>query len=429
MDTIYALSSGGLPAGVAVIRISGPGAGPCLRALGGSLPTPRRAELRAFSRPSDGAELDRGLALWFPGPASFTGEDCAELHVHGGRSVVQAIFDVLSAAGARYAEAGEFSRRAFLHGKLDLTAVEGLADLIAAETELQRRQALGQASGGLAAKAEFWRDGLLDLRAELEARLDFSDEADVPEALGPDFLSALDRIRTEMEDALRGAACGERVRDGWRVAITGRPNAGKSSLLNALAQRDVAIVADEPGTTRDVLEVALDLEGCPVLLFDTAGLRDTASAVEQEGVRRARAAARDADLILWLEDCRLPPEAPPVETDAPVWRVRTKVDLSAAPVEGTVISVVSGAGMDGLLSRLAEGAREAMAGGAALITRRRQREAVAAAVAALSAMTGSDDEIAADLLRRATDAIGRLTGRVDVDAVLDRLFGEFCIGK
>lgn len=430
MDSIYALSSGAVPSGVAVIRISGPQAREALEALAGPVPEPRRAVLRTIRRPDDGAAIDRGLALWFPGPRSETGEDMAELQLHGGRAVVQATLASLGALGLRLARPGEFIRRAFENGKLDLTEVEGLADLIAAETELQRRQALGQAGGALAAQAEEWRQALIDLRAEIEARLDFSDEGDVAEALPADFYARVAALATAMRQALAGARSGERVREGFRVAILGLPNAGKSSLLNALARRDVAIVTEEAGTTRDVLEVPLDLDGTPVVLFDTAGLREAASAAEVEGVRRAKLTAESADLILWLSDST-EPAAPPLEVSGrPLLCVATKVDLARPGAGADIgISVVTGEGVAELIARLGSAASESLGGGQALVTRARQAEAIGDAAEALERVPDAAEEVAADLLRTASAAIGRLSGRVDVEDVLDQLFGEFCIGK
>jgi tRNA modification GTPase len=413
---------------VAVIRISGPLAGRALKALAGALPEPRRAALRSLRRPGEAEVLDQGLVLWFPGPKSETGEDMAELQVHGSRAVVQAIFAVLEGQGLRLARPGEFIRRAFESGKLDLTAVEGLADLIAAETEVQRRQAAGQAGGALAARAEAWRGGLIELRAEIEARLDFSDEGDVGEALPAGFDARVAALKAEMETAVAGAGAAERIREGFRVAILGRPNAGKSSLLNALARRDVAIVTPEAGTTRDVLEVPLDIHGFPVVLFDTAGLREAGSAAEAEGVRRARRTAEAADLVLWLEDATLSPEPSPEVAGRPMWRIATKVDLTPNKAVGG-ISAVTGVGVGELVERLGRAAADAMGAGNALVTRQRQREAIGEAITALAAAPGAAAEVKADLLRAASEAIGRLSGRVDVEDVLDRLFREFCIGK
>jgi len=431
MDTIYALSSGPVPSGVAVIRISGPDAGAALAGLVARFPEPRQAALRIFRRPADGAVLDQGLALWFPGPRSETGEDMAELQLHGGKAVVAAIFSELSEQGLRLANPGEFIRRAFQNGKLDLTEVEGLADLISAETEAQRGQALGQVRGHLSLRAEDWRRRLIDLRAELEARLDFSDESDVSEDLPAEFASGLAALKGELDAALATAKTGERVREGYRVAIMGRPNAGKSSLLNALARRDVAIVTEEAGTTRDVLEVPLDLAGYPVVIYDTAGLRESSSLAESEGVRRASTAGAAADLVLWLEDCTTANgETPQVGGCKPVWRITSKIDLCPWN-EGRAlgVSAVTGEGLPKLEARLMEAAAACMGAEPALVTRQRQKEAIAQAAAALSEAAGTSDEIAADLLRAASEAIGRLTGRIGVEDVLDRVFSEFCIGK
>ena len=324
--TIYALSSGALPSGVAVMRISGPGTRFGLETLCGCVPAAREATLRTI-RDRNGLALDRGLVIFFPGPASFSGEDCAELHLHGGRAVVAAVSEALGALeGFRYAEAGEFTRRAFENGKLDLTRVEGLADLVAAQTEMQRRMALDQAGGALQALYDGWMRRLTHCRALVEAGLDFSDEDDVPEDVSDGVRSDIRDIRGEMAAHLDRARTGEFVRDGCRVAIAGAPNAGKSSLLNALARREVAIVSDEPGTTRDVLTVTLDLDGYAVIVQDTAGLREAVEKVEQEGIRRAQAAIDAADIVLFLCDLSSMASVPAVVRDKTIL-VGTKADL------------------------------------------------------------------------------------------------------
>ena len=443
-DTIYALSSGAPPAGVAVIRLSGPGvraALAALAALGGALPPPRRAVVRAL-RDADGVLLDRGLVLFFAGPASFTGEDVGELHVHGGRAVVAAILAVLERRpGFRAAEAGEFTRRAFVNGRLDLTGVEGLADLVAAETEAQRRQALRQAEGGLARRLADWRERLVRARALVEAELDFADEEDVPGAASDLAWGDVAAVAAEIGGLLGDGHRGERLREGAEIVVLGPPNAGKSSLVNALARRDVAIVTPEPGTTRDLIEVRLDLGGYPATVVDTAGLREAAGIVEAEGIRRARDRAAAADLVLWLGDVRAPLSSPAGTGDVPVLRVGTKADLVDSEEERSrisatfdlVLSTRTGEGMDALLGRLA-GWLESRLGGAepALVTRSRQRaglercrEALAAALAAEHAGL----EVRAEELRRATDALGRITGAVGVEDLLDVIFREFCIGK
>ncbi|MYZ46830.1 tRNA uridine-5-carboxymethylaminomethyl(34) synthesis GTPase MnmE [Propylenella binzhouense] len=430
MDTIYALSSGGTPAGVAVIRISGPGAAAFASDALGSVPPAREAVLRSVRRES-GEILDRALVLFFPGPASFTGEDVLEIQCHGGRAVVASVLDLLGARpGLRIARPGEFTRRAFDHGRLDLVAVEALADLVAAETEAQRRQAL--AGDLLSRKIEVWRGRLVTVRAEIEARLDFSDEDAIGEAVPEAVLAEAAAIREEVAEILSRSAPAERVRSGFRVAIAGRPNAGKSSLLNAIAARDVAIVTAEPGTTRDVLEVPLDLGGYPVLLYDTAGLREAASLAEREGVARARRASEHADLVLWLaEPARAFEE--PESAGRPVWRVLTKSDLlpEGSPVAADfVVSARTGSGVPDLVAALGRAAAAALGGDPGIVAARaRQREALAALSEALSLSAGDPDEIVADRLRQATDVIGRLTGRVDIEEVLDHLFAEFCIGK
>ena len=310
-DTIVALSSGAPPSGVAVIRLSGPSTKDLLCAVAGPLPPPRQLTLRPIGTET---VLDRGLIVFFPAPHSFTGEDCAELQVHGSPAGVRAILKLLTHLGARLAEAGEFTRRAFENGKLDLVEIEGLGDLLEAETENQRRQALARFEGGLSQQVDAWRNQLLDLRAEIEARLDFSDEGDVDEALPPSFADAISALRLQLETALASVEHGRITREGIRVALAGAPNAGKSSLINALARSDIAIVTDEAGTTRDVREVPLDIAGQLYILLDLAGLRDTDSKAEAEGIRRARSAIETADILLWLT-------APDVADVAlPAWR-------------------------------------------------------------------------------------------------------------
>src|SRR6476646_548697 len=300
-DTIFALSSGRPPAAIAVVRISGPRAGDALTVLAGRLPEPRKAALARVRDPATGEAIDEALALWFPAPRSETGEDMAELQLHGGRAVIAAVLSALGRIeGFRPAEAGEFTRRAFENGRMDLTAVEGLADLIGAETEAQRRQAYRQLKGLLGKRAETWRARMIEALALVEARIDFSDEADVPEDLIGPALKVVQGLRDEIAEALAGAARGERLRDGLVVAIAGPPNAGKSTLLNRIARREAAIVSPYAGTTRDVIEVHLDLGGWPVTLLDTAGIRESQDPVELEGVRRARERANTADLILWV---------------------------------------------------------------------------------------------------------------------------------
>src|SRR5690348_4293990 len=331
-STIFALSSGRPPAAIAVVRISGPQARLALERLTGRVLQPRQAALLRVHEPASGEVIDEALALWFPAPASETGEDVAELQLHGGHAVIAAVLKALSAVeGCRMAEPGEFTRRAFANGKLDLTAAEGLGDLIAAETAAQRRQAFRQLKGLIGDRAEAWRQRLIEALALIEARIDFSDEADVPEDLITPAANVVRRLRDEIAAALANDRRGERLRDGLVVAIAGPPNAGKSTLLNRLARRDAAIVSPFAGTTRDVIEVHLDLDGYPVTVLDTAGIRESAEPVEQEGVRRARARAAEADLVLWVIDLSVagPVAAnlPRLKSEAPQWLVENKIDL------------------------------------------------------------------------------------------------------
>lgn len=439
MTTIYALSSAAGRAGVAVIRLSGAGAGAAVMALTGKpLPQARHATLTRFIEPRSGQPIDRGLLLWFEHPASFTGEDVAELHVHGGRAVVNALLSALAQVpGLRAAEPGEFTRRAFENGKLDLTEVEGLADLINADTDAQRRQALRQMEGALGRLYEGWRARLIRLMAYAEAEIDFPDE-DLPDSLlvrlAPEIVDLANAIQTHLDDGGRG----ERLRDGVDVAIIGPPNVGKSSLMNALAGRDVAIVSDEAGTTRDVLEVRLDLDGVAVTLADTAGLREAGGQIEQEGVRRALRRAEAADLRIvvaapgpdghMLGNYNLAREG-----DILVWN---KLDLGTSPVGVSVsVSTVSGEGIEALLALLTD--RVSFAHEAVehpMITRARHREGLLDCVTYLKRVetglsTHQAAEFLAEDLRLAGRALGRITGRVDVEDLLDVVFRDFCIGK
>ncbi len=439
-STIFALSSGPPPAGVAVVRISGPEARTVLETMIGSLPEPRKARL-ATIRDAEGGEIDRGLVLFFPGPASFTGEDVAELHVHGGRAVIAAVLTRLAGfPGLRAAEAGEFTRRAFAAGRMDLTEIEGLADLVRAETEAQRRQAVRQASGALRAAADEWRKLLVRARAMVEAELDFADEEDVPGSVSDRAWQDVRRVRDAVAAELADGGRGERLRDGAEVVLVGPVNAGKSSLMNALARRDVAIVSAEAGTTRDVIEVRLDVDGYPLTLVDTAGLREAGGEVEREGIRRTRARAAGADLILALSEAGGVGDGLDLPAGVPVLRVGTKVDLVVSPDERerlrssfqVLVSTRTGEGIDQLLARLATFGRESKgAGESVLITRARHRDALGVVREALSTALDGDLplELRAEELRHATDALGRLTGRVDVEDLLDVIFRDFCVGK
>lgn len=439
--TIFALASGGGRAGIAVYRLSGPEAGPALAALtgGGALPEARRASRRIL-RDETGAVLDDGLVLWFPRPNSFTGEDVVELHLHGGRAVASAVTGALLALGLDPAEPGEFSRRAFYAGKLDLTQAEAIADLVDAETAAQRRQALRQLDGGLTRLYDDWRERLLRCQAHLEAEIDFSDE-DLPGGLGEQARATLGGLAEEIARHLADGGRGERLRDGLSVAILGAPNVGKSSLLNRIAGREAAIVSSLAGTTRDIIEVHLDLAGYPVTVADTAGLREAAGAVEEEGVRRARARAESADLRLVVFDAVALPDLDPGSLALVGDRtlvVVNKCDRVTAPVPEEIggqrvqaVSAESGAGVEALLARLAGRAEALMEGsGTPAITRARHRLALQETEAALRrALQTPFAELAAEDVRLAGRALGRITGRIDVEEMLDVIFREFCIGK
>ena len=446
-DTILALSSGRPPAAIAVVRVSGPRARNALKALIGRVPEPRRAALAKVRDPRTGDVIDEALVLWFPGPSSETGEDVAELQVHGGRAVIAAVLSALGGIdGLRPAEAGEFTRRAFANGQLDLTEVEGLADLIAAETEAQRRQAFQQLKGVLGDKAETWRRRLIEALALVEAGIDFSGEGDVPDNLAREAKAIAAELLGEIRTALADGHRGERLREGVVVAIAGPPNAGKSTLFNRLARREAAIVSPYAGTTRDVIELHLDLGGYPVTLLDTAGVRESADPVEQEGVNRARARAAAADLVLWVVD-RSAGGSDLEAAPAGSWLICNKIDMMNADscmelfrtrneqksrkwVQIQFISASEGTGIDSLLSALTTEAASHIGGESALITRARHRQALEAAAEALArAVQQSEDDLLAEELRLAARALGRLTGRVDVEDILDVIFRDFCIGK
>lgn len=453
-ETIVALSSAPGRAGIAVVRASGPGAGRLIDALAAPRPAPRRAALRSIGEPGSDTPIDHGIVLFMPGPRSATGEDVAEFHVHGGRAIVSALLAaVCRRPGCRLAEPGEFARRAFANGKIDLTVAEGLADLVAAETEGQRRQALRQADGALARLYDGWRSALIAAQAELEAMIDFADEADVGDAgiraVRATVAGLRDAVGRHLDDRRRG----EILRDGFQVVLAGPPNAGKSSLLNALARRDAAIVSAEAGTTRDVVEVRLDLDGLPVVIADTAGIREAAGEVEREGIRRTLARARSADLVLWLIDggassakhgataSSVSPDPLSVGVDGVADRifVRTKIDLPCArdgrpsPPHDIAVSVVTGAGIDRLATLIVERARARLGDDEApALSQARHRASLEACRAALDRFLEPRPrglELAAEDLRAAATALGRITGRVDVEDVLDQVFGRFCIGK
>lgn len=431
--TIVALSSGAVPSGVAVYRISGPAARDVASSVAGPMSGARRASLRWFRHPGTGERLDRGLLLWLPAPGSFTGEDSVELQGHGGPAVVSAVLDaILSIAGTRLAEPGEFARRAFENGRLDLTAVEGLADLVAAETEAQRRQALRQMDGALERLYGGWGDELVRALAHWEAYLDFPDET-MPLAEARSIATTVDRIRGEMERHLADDRRGERIRGGIRVVIVGAPNVGKSSLLNRLIGWEAAITSPSPGTTRDPVEARLDLGGYVVSIVDTAGLRAVADPVEAEGVRRAEATAREADYRLVV----VTPGTAAIgsdPTDPDAIRVVNKVDLLGRwkSYDGALpVSALTGEGIDRLLDTIRK-AVEARIGcnEAPVLSRRRHRDSLADAIAALHRFgLAREGELAAEDLRLAVRALGRITGVVDVEDLLDIIFRDFCIGK
>lgn len=425
------------PAAIGVVRISGPQAGEVLLRLAGRLPDARRAAL-AELKDVDGATLDRALILWFPGPATATGEDLAELHLHGGRAVVAAVEAALDALpGLRPAVAGEFTRRAFLNGRIDLAEAEGLADLLAAETESQRVQALGMASGHVSRAVEAWQDRLLTLMAGAEAELNFADEDDVEvgDAVARRLIAGMQGLATELATWLARPAA-EVIAEGLSVVIAGPPNAGKSTLINALAQRELAIVSPVAGTTRDVIETPLALDGIAMRFSDTAGLRgEGADAIEAIGIDRARAAVEAADILLWLG---LPKEAPEhrrcilIAAQADRWRGDAAAEASAARCD-VIVSAATGEGMENLHRHIVEMAHTLLPREGEAALRQRQRAALREARDWLTVEDGSREAgdliLLAERLRLASGALDRITGRAGVEDMLDTLFGRFCIGK
>jgi tRNA modification GTPase len=445
-QTIFALSSGRPPSAIAIVRVSGPQAGAALDALAGKMPVPRVAT-HVLLRDGEGQPIDDAVVLWFPGPASATGEDVAEFHIHGGRAVLAALLAALAAfENLRAAEPGEFTRRAFENGKLDLTEAEGLDDLIHADTDRQRRQALRHLKGLLGDRARNWRTQIIEASALIEAGIDFSDESDVPAELIAPAMARIKALLGEIEEVLAAQGRSERLREGLVVAIVGPPNVGKSTLMNQLVRREVAIVSPHAGTTRDLIEAQLDLDGYPVTVIDTAGIRETDDPVEQEGVRRARARAAEADLVVWLVDGaeKKRPDQNLPKSAAPLWVVHNKIDLDAESQErlGGVprrdgsdfkISASRGDGLPQLIAALVGFARDYLgASENSLIGRARQRKLLQETADALRrsiSIIEKGEELAAEDLRMAAHSLGRLLGRVDVEDILDVIFRDFCIGK
>lgn len=431
-DTIIALSSGSLPSGVAVIRLSGPACSIVIEQCLDKPLKPRFAQLTQIIDFETTEVLDAGIVLWFTAPHSFTGEDCLELQVHGGRAVVEAILNSITKIDSiRLAEPGEFSRRAFENGKLDLTEIEGIADLVASETEAQRKQALAQSRGDSRETYEGWRKRLIHMRAMIEAELDFSEEEDIPDEISAEGFSQVKALKVEIEDHLADNRAGEIIRDGFKIALMGKPNAGKSSLLNALAKRDVAIVTNEAGTTRDILDVHLDIEGYSVIISDTAGVRKSENIVEVEGIKRAEAKGLEADLVIWLTDIKDTIDKPELEFEDVLY-LNSKDDKHELE-KGSSISISNNYGIDALLNIIRQRIEAKIDNReTGLISRLRYRLALVECLEHIDAVLFNnivDIELKAETLRHASDCIGRITGRIDVEDLLDVIFSEFCVGK
>ena len=434
-DTIFAAATGMGPSAIAIIRISGPQTADAIHRICRTRLEARRASRVNFVDAQTGCLIDRGLALWFPGPRSFTGEESAEFHIHGGRAVVQAMLRTLATLERfRPAKPGEFTRRAFVNGKLDLTEAEGIGDIVAAETQAQLTQALAISGGGLKNRVQSWRSALIASMAYVAADIDFSDEGDVPNRLDPKVFAGARGVADEIRAILRDGRRGEIVRDGFSVVITGPPNVGKSSLLNAIARRDIAIVSSQAGTTRDLIEVCLDIDGVPVNLVDTAGLREVSDEVENEGIRRAHHRARHADLVLWVSetDARMPVPGNLFDP-AKVVAVFSKADLCAGnDSSGFAVSAISGFGINELLDEVRLRAENAIQGPSpALLTRERHRTELSMAVEALTRIDthGESSELVAEDLRVACLRLESVVGGIDVETVLGEIFSRFCIGK
>jgi tRNA modification GTPase len=439
-DTIYALSSGMGRSAVAIMRISGRQTSALLQGIAGGLPPPRRLTLRTLKDPSTGELLDKAMVVWLPGPGSFTGEDCAELHLHGSPAILSAVMELLAEwPGARPAEPGEFTQRAFLNGKMDLVEIEGLADLLEARTAAQRRQAFRQMSGQASSVFESWRQQLLEIRASIEAVVDFAEERGVAETAAPQIDRSIRSLLQDIVGEVGRSAGSELLRDGFRVVLAGHPNTGKSSLLNALARREAAIVSDMPGTTRDAIEVTLDLDGVPVIVTDTAGLRsDTADAVEHEGMRRSRQHISGADLVVWVWSADVAGSDVPESSIRPDLIVQNKSDLPEKSGlmrndRAILTSCQTREGLEQLLIAMRNLLKDRYGDvESALFVSARQKLTAERSIRLLNDALdiGTDQlELKAESIRRATEEIARLTGRVDVEEWLGAIFSRFCIGK